>query len=125
GSTKCLRCSTSSKYSRLPTGLGECRILQGLPFQKASTASMPGVGSSCGTGSVLTVIVVVSIPIFHTKNVYISVRTMCHADAIYTSRGRWSSPKNAAHLARKLTLPAATGYAIGAPRAGHRRREEL
>ena len=29
GSTKYLRASTSSKYSRVPTGLGECRMLHG------------------------------------------------------------------------------------------------
>src|SRR5262249_26317325 len=39
-STKYLRCSTSSKYSRVPTALGECRMLQGLAFQKLRTASI-------------------------------------------------------------------------------------
>src|SRR5262249_14698744 len=39
-STKYLRCSTSSKYSRVPTALGECRMLQGRAFQKLRTASI-------------------------------------------------------------------------------------
>ena len=35
-----LRASTSSKYSRVPTGLGECLILQGRAFQYSRTAAI-------------------------------------------------------------------------------------
>src|SRR5712691_1121807 len=38
GSTKYFRASTSSKYSRVPTSLGECRMLHGLASQKARTS---------------------------------------------------------------------------------------
>src|SRR5947199_5932212 len=38
GSTKYLRRSTSSKYSRVPTSRGEWRMLQGRRFQKSRTA---------------------------------------------------------------------------------------
>src|SRR5438270_302733 len=40
GSTKYLRSSTSSKYSRVPTGLVEWRMLHGRRFQHARTWSM-------------------------------------------------------------------------------------
>ena len=44
GSTKYLRRSTSSKYSRVPTAFGECRMLQGRAFQKSRTADDRNVG---------------------------------------------------------------------------------
>src|SRR5271157_529 len=44
GSPKYLRASTSSKYSRVPAGLGECRTLHGRAFQYSLTLAM-GVSS--------------------------------------------------------------------------------
>src|SRR5262245_32197624 len=46
GSTKYLRASTSSKYSRSPTGLGECRMLQGRSFQYCWTVRI-GTSWNC------------------------------------------------------------------------------
>src|SRR5262245_18971593 len=46
GSTKYLRASTCSKYSRLPTGSRECRILHGRRSQYDCTSSMAGMIST-------------------------------------------------------------------------------
>src|ERR1700741_4021109 len=55
GSTKYLRASTSSKYSRVPTGLRECRTLQGRRSQYRFTSwtvaiSKPPVTPPAGGG---------------------------------------------------------------------------
>src|SRR3954452_7983890 len=46
GSTKYFRASTSSKYSLVPTGILECRMLQGLRSQYAFTVSMETADSA-------------------------------------------------------------------------------
>src|SRR5438874_3766735 len=51
-STKYFRCSTSSKYSRVPTAFAECRMLHGRVFQNVRTASIGTSANDC-LGSIM------------------------------------------------------------------------